>query len=75
MIQELQRVGKGVGDLRLADLDVTGERARELVAAYPYVDLCDDGVVRQNAAGKARQEAIYRNIQLRNEERRPSMFL
>lgn len=76
-LQELQRVGKGagVGDLRLADLDVTAERARELVAESPYVELCDDGVVRQNAAGKARQESIYRNIQSRNEERRPSMFL
>lgn len=73
-LQELQRIAKGLGEVRLADLHVTAERARELIDSSPYVDLCDDGVVRQNDAGKARQESIYREIQSRQEERRASMF-
>lgn len=77
VLQEIQRIGKGtgIGDIRLSDLTgVTVARARELVDSHPYVDICEDGVVRQNAAGRAHQEELCRAIAKRNEDRRASMF-
>jgi hypothetical protein len=77
VLQEIQRIGKGagVGEIRLADFaGVTAARAREIVDAYPYVDLCEDGVVRQNDSGRAHQQEVLRAIAARNAERRASMF-
>lgn len=77
VLQEIQRIGKGagVGDTRLSDFkDVTAARARELIDSYPYVDICDDGIIRQNEAGRVHQDALFRAVALRNEERRASMF-
>jgi hypothetical protein len=56
VLQELQRVGKGKGDIHISDLgSVTAARARDLIALCPDVELGADGVVRRSDAGRERQ--------------------
>lgn len=54
VLQELQRVGKGMCEIKVSDLaGVTAARARELITLSSCVQLGADGIVRQSDAGRA----------------------